>query len=127
MRWRRWWCADCDHRFERYVIDDELGCMGCLGPLVWAMVGVICLPLSWMPAGGLGFIVGACVNTLRRRRLRRTARRARPDLPTPKICPRCDSEQVRLLEHARDALRCPDCGSERFEFRSVAVQAQDPS
>jgi hypothetical protein len=116
MRWSRWQCARCGHAFDRYFPWAPTGCVGCALPLLGLALALWLLPWSWPMSGPLGLIAGTAALTWRSRRADARAAQARPDLPTPAQCPRCDAVEVHDLRTHRGPAPCPQCGAAALRY-----------
>lgn len=116
MRWTLWRCTRCGHRFERYFAWAPTSCAGCSLLLLAPALACWLLPWSWPLSGPLGLIVGTALLTLGSKRAQARADAARPDLPTPADCPRCEHPDTHRLEARRGPDPCPSCGAEALHY-----------
>jgi hypothetical protein len=123
MRWARWRCDACGLQFDRYFSMSHTGCTGCALPLLGLVAMVWALPLHWVFSAPLGLIVGTGVLAGVSRRREAKAAAARPDLPTPEACPRCDGVHTRPLGRQRQATRCDACGQASLIYRPLRRSA----
>ena len=119
-------CVSCGHAFDRFDILADSGFFACLPGLGgFAVSFVIAQQLvesttnRLIVAALMMFIVLHVFTFFYKQR----ARRAQPDLPRPRGCPKCETHAVRPISKLKGAkVHCPACG-ERALIHRVAGRA----